>query len=331
MQMKWRRNMKNRRYVSVQDGFTLIELIVVIGVILSVIAMSLGAARQWMRWMKEIETKRKLESIRKGMETVYRLNAWSIDSTNANTLVLSINGVQYSLTNGPAESSNNLAALQAIASISGIAQNEIGRDSMRHVLQVYVSDRLQDAASGVFYHAAAVVSPGWDGTLDSTFDRNTGVLAVNKDDSGFVITGMQYQIENVNNTLKKMYAIRDLYQNYFTILYMQSADKNVYVNRFANRDSSCSVNPYWDQSSGIRNTNCAGGNTTISSVGAASVFGLNQDSIMSAWGREMRLDNHSSSTRNPDTTGLSTPYTAHILADLPWNNAVLEVVVNGVY
>lgn len=325
MQMKY-----NRFYhFNNQKGFTLVELIVVIGVILAIITMSFGATRELVRWTKEIETKKRFEELRRAIQTVYKQNTWEVDSRNTNTFVFTVNGVQYTLSNGMASDPGNLAALQAIASIHGLIHANVDRDSMNQVLLVHVSNRLHDASSGASYRVVAISTPGWDFTNDSLFNQDNGILSISKDDIGFAVSGLQYQIDNIRDTMVNMRIIRDLYQNHFTALFRQSVDKNIFVNRLANRDIHCNVSPHWDQTSQIRNTNCVG-NPTMTNVGMAAAFGLTTDSIMSAWGRELRIDNHSASTRNPSTTGLSIPYTALVLAELPWGGN-LTVTVNGIY
>ncbi|MBF0507110.1 MAG: hypothetical protein HQL09_09765 [Nitrospirae bacterium] len=314
-----------------EAGFTLAELVIVLGVIITIFVMSMGGLSYLWRWQKEAETKKNLADIQAALQTVYQSNAWSVDSQNLNTFVFSLNGIQYTLSNGFATDAGNTTALQAIASNSSLASSTIAADSMHNPLTVFVSNLLQDSNSGVSYHAVALVSSGWNGTWESTFDQTTGVLLLNGDDLGVIVSGWQYEVNNLQNTLQKMYIVRDSYQNYFTQLYFNDAQKDIYVDRFANQNSSCAQNQAWDSASGISNSACTGAQTTTA-TGLKSALGLSTDAVTTAWGRELLVDNSSAASRNPDTTGQAIPYTAVINAELPWSpGAFLTVTVTGLY
>lgn len=313
------------------SGFTLAELVIVLGIIITITVMSMGGWTYLVRWQRETEAKKSLAELQAALQTVYQSSAWSVDSQNSNTFVFFINGTQYTLTNGLATDAGNTTALQAIASNSSLASSAIAADSMRNPLTVFVSNLLQDSTSGVSYHAVALVSSGWNGTLESTFDQTTGVLSLVGDDIGVIVNGWQYEVSNVQNTLQKMYILRDSYQNYFTQLYLTDAQKNIYIDHFASQNSSCAQDQSWDSASGVSNSACAGGQT-MTATGLKAALGLSTDAVTTAWGREMLLDNSSAASRNPDTTGMTIPFTAILNAELPWSpGAFLTVTATGLY
>jgi prepilin-type N-terminal cleavage/methylation domain-containing protein len=315
--------------ISDNKGFTMVELAVALAALAVIVAISFEPGVRLMRWMKETETKEMLFKLQNAVTAVYKSSAWSIDASDTNTFVFNIRGSAYTLTNGSSSDANNRDALRAIASsVSNIPISDADRDSMRNAMQVFVSNRLVGAASGINYHVVAVVSPGWDGILDSSFNAATGALTLQKDDMGIVVSGFKTQQDNITETNKKLANIRDAYQNYFTSLYLNDASRSIYKDRFARRNNSCGASQFWDAGSLVDNSNCV--NNTASSIGLKTAIGASQDAVTTAWWREMRVDNSSTDTRNPDNTGNTPPYTARVLAELPWGG-YLDATVTGQY
>lgn len=316
-------------YYNNNKGFTLVELAVVLSMLAVIVAISFDPGVKLIRWMKETATRELLFKLQNAITAVYKSNAWPVDNSNTNTFVFSINGSNYTIANGSSLDAGNLSALEAIAStVSGISISDATRDPMRNAMQIFVSNRLVDAASGINYHVVAIVSPGWDGVLDSSFDATTGSLSLLKDDLGIVVSGFKIQQDNITETNRKIANIRDAYQNYFTSLYLNDASKSIYVNRFARRNNSCIANQFWDSNSIIDNSNCV--SNTASSIGLKGAIGASQDAITTAWNREMLVDNSSAATRNPDNTSATPPYTSRVLAELPWGG-YLDATVVGQY
>ncbi len=334
-------NFRARQIISNNSGFTLVELAIVLTVLVVLVGMSLGPGVRLIRWQRQMETQGILTNLSSALGNIYQSNAWLIDSSNNATFNFSLNGTAYVLSAGPANTSANLSALQAVATYASLAFTTSGNDSMNNPMQVYVSNQLADLTTGVQYHVIAIVSPGWDGQIDAdtSFNVNTGALNLGGDDMGFVLSGWQYELANMQNTITKLGAVRDSYQNYFTALYQQDSEKNIYVDRFADADSSGAPSGYWDGSAAstvINSQYCLNqGNTnTISNTGVKAALGLTSGAATSAWGQEFLVDNDSSSTRNPDSMGagsITVPFTAAITAALPWGGAPLQVTVTGLY
>ncbi len=310
-------------------GFTMVELAIVLAVLAVLVAISFGPGVKLMRWMQETENKEMLFKLQNAITAVYKANAWSVDNSNTNTFIFSINNIAHTLTNGSSIVINNQNALRAIAaSVSGFPISDADRDRMRNEMQVFVSNRLVDAASGINFRVIAIVSIGWDGALNSSFDIATGGLSLQGDDMGIVVSGFKIQQDNIAETNKKLSHIRDAYQNYFTSLFMRDPGRSIHINRFARRDNNCRASRFWDANSLIDNSNCV--SNTASGIGLMSAIGASRDAITTAWGREMLVDNSSASTRNPDNTGNTPPYTARVLAELPWGG-FLDATVVGQY
>ncbi len=87
---------------------------------------------------------------------------------------------------------------------------------------------------------------------------------------------------------------------------------------------------WWDSNSQVTNTTCIGEASTTTSAGLVATLGLDPNTITTSWGREVLVDNSSASTRNPNTTGVAVPYTARLLAEVPWGDPI-TVTVNGLY
>ena len=326
--MKKLKNILTTKLFCNQKGFTLAELIIVIGIILAISVMMFGAAKYWIRWMKEVETQKKLNELQKAINYVYDKYAYTVDSNSQAQFCFILQGQTYCLVTGDASNSQNFQALQALSSVAGGAMDKPDRDAMGTTLQIFITPRLTQRQ--IQYHVIAFVSPGWNTQIESNFDINSGVLQLRGDDMGFVVSGQQIETDKWNNTNETLSRLRDIYQNHFNTLYATSSDKNIYINRFANKNSSCQTSSYWDQNSPIANSNCVGGNNTLTGVGAVSTWGLTADLMYDAWGNEIRIDNSSSQTKNPDTTGLQIPYTARVYTTAPWGIEMSATAV-GVY
>lgn len=312
-----------------EEGFTLVEIMLVVTILIVLFALMANPTTNLLKFLRELETKRKLDALQRGIETVYKAHAWEVDSSGEAQFAFTISGTGYVVSSGSASDTDNLAALGAIASLSNLATTEIERDSMRQALRVWVSNRLQDASTGVSYHVIAFVSSGWNGELDSSFDAATGVLSVRGDDVGFLVSGLQQEIAFLEETRKMLASVRDAYQNYFTSLYLADSNRSVYIDRFANTGSDCGASSSWDASSGMSNSSCTASGTATD-TGLKTALGLSSENVTTPWGRELLVDNSSASTRNPETVGNETPYTALLSAELPWGGSVV-VTVMGIY
>lgn len=301
----------------------------VVTILIVLFALMANPTTNLLRFLRDLETKRRLDALQRGIEAVYKAHAWEVDGSAEAQFAFTIGGTGYALGSGAASDTGNRAALSAIASLSNLASNDIDRDSMRQALRVWVSQRLQDARTGASYHVIAFVSPGWNGELDSSFDSPTGVLSVRGDDAGFLVSGLQQETAFIEETRKLLASVRDAYQNYFTALYLADSNRSVYVDRFASTGADCAASGSWDSNSGVGNTSCTASGTATD-TGLKNALGLSAENVATPWGRELLVDNSSASTRNPDTVGNETPYTALLSAELPWGGS-LVVTAAGIY
>jgi prepilin-type N-terminal cleavage/methylation domain-containing protein len=310
-------------------GLTLVELTVVLAILAVLVAMSFDPGVRLMRWIEETETKKILLKLQNAVTDVYENNAWSVDSSPAAAFTFNFGGSTHVLVNGISTDPGNLNALRAIASsVANIPIGDIERDSMRNPMQVFISNRLVDTALGIHYRVVAIVSPGWDGEFNSSFNIATGALTLQKDDLGMIVSGFSIQQDNIIETNRKLAIIRDAYQNHFTSLFLSDPNRSVHINRFARRNNNCGANQFWDARSFVDNSNCV--SNTASGIGLKAAVSASRDAITTAWGREMLIDNSSAVTRNPDNTGSTPPYTARVLAELPWGG-FLDATVVGKY
>lgn len=315
--------------ISNNKGFTMVELAIVLAVLAVLVAISFEPGVRLMRWMEETETKKILLKLQNAVTDVYENNAWSVDSSPAAAFTFNFGGNTHVLVNGSSTDPGNLNALRAIASsVANIPVGDIERDSMRNPMQVFISNRLVDTALGIQYRVVAIVSPGWDGDFSSSFDIATGALTLQRDDLGMIVSGFSIQQDNIIETNKKLAIIRDAYQNHFTSLFLSDPNRSIHINRFARRSNNCGANQFWDTRSLVDNSNCV--SNTASGIGLKAAVRASRDAITTAWGREMLIDNSSAATRNPDNTGSTPPYTARVLAELPWGG-FLDATVVGKY
>lgn len=315
------------RHVGNESGMTLAEIAIALGLLIAIFAMWIGPSMQLWRWVKENETDRRLKDIRQAMAVIYKQNAWNIDNSNTATLVTVIQGTTYTLAAGRGNDAGNFAAMNAYASVANLPNAGIERDAMHAPYYVYVSNRLSDASSGASYHVVSMVSPGWNGIMESSFDAATGVLTLGGDDQGFIFSGLQTQISIMDDAQQKLNLVRDAWQANFTSLFLADATKNIYVYRFAAQSSACAGSQWYGGGAAVTNSACVV-NPTLTNTGLAGAIGVG--ALTTGWNRELLIDTHSGSTRNPGTVGQAPPYTARVLAELPWGGN-LTATASGLY
>src|SRR5690606_16487094 len=81
--------LKNRtllRQGSGQRGFTLPEILIALSIISLITVVTLGAIGPWLDFRQNLESDRKLNEVKEGLNAYYRTNAFSIESTAAQVL-----------------------------------------------------------------------------------------------------------------------------------------------------------------------------------------------------------------------------------------------------
>lgn len=322
-----------------ESGFALVELVIALGVLTAIFALTMGSTTKLFRWVKEAENTRKLSDMKSAVSRAYQAQSWAIDADDTATLNLTYNGVAYKLTSGSASTAENKAALQQVASYANINARDAESDVLHNAYLVCVSTRQHDTASNAHFHRVAFVSSGYDATLGKadyceTFE-DFGTLNLAGDDIGFVVSGLQYQINVMNDIRAKLHAIKEAYQNYFASLYLADASRNIYIDRFARTSATCAPSSLWDSSAGsvVLNSLCVthtGGFANLTDTNLKGALGLSDDAVTLLNGKQVLVNNGGAGTRNPSTTGAILPYTAILRAELPWGT-FLDVSVVGNY
>ncbi|MEW6410189.1 MAG: hypothetical protein AB1488_08805, partial [Nitrospirota bacterium] len=220
-----------------------------------------------------------------------------------------------------------------VSSYAGMSQKAVGRDVYNMEYTAYVSNRLASTTSPqVQYHVIAFVSKSTDSKLSSSFDPNEGKITCGGDDVCAEVSGLEIQISKYKETLKKMEEIGNAFQSYFNTLYLDDTNHDVNIDRFAKTDrNGASAPTKWDTNSQLFNSCTVADDciATLADINAITALKFNPEQAKDAWGKEFKVDNGSSSTRNPDN-GEPSPYSVRILTTTPWGEQIVKTFF-GVY
>ncbi|MEW6409773.1 MAG: type II secretion system protein [Nitrospirota bacterium] len=307
-----------------ESGFTALEVIFVLTAITIIFAFVLPDLSEFYRWQKRKENEKQVEKIRSAIERIYDMYAYDVDSYD---------GQEFRFGSNTITSGTTGTSFYSVSSYAGMSQKAVGRDVYNMEYTAYVSNRLASTTSPqVQYHVIAFVSKSTDSKLSSLFDASEGKLTCGSDDICAEVSGLEIQVSKYKETLKKMDDTGNTFQSYFTTLYLADPNHDVNVDRFAKTDrNGASVPTKWDTNSHLLNSCTVADDciATLNDINAISTLKFNPEQIKDAWGNEFRVDNGSSSTRNPDN-GETSPYSIRILTTTPWGETIVKTVF-GVY
>ena len=309
-----------------EAGFSLIEILVAIAVIVIVTAAILPSIDEYISFAQGLETQAAISRVRKAMTQAYKDNAMLIDTYTGASIWLNTNGSEQFTTNN-AVPINDPSATETgylgLAKYAGQAANKIAIDGYGRPWMVYVSNLLygQYQSWTIPYHIIAFVSVKDSGGPQSaeangvSFNPNTGQLTLPPHAYAAVINGLPIEEKLYRQTLTSLQAVAQAYGTYFTTSYLANQQRSLGLDYFASSDSNDQLNAGdWNSASSIGNSGngngpgfpypgVTGSPLTNNNVGAcdvqpaenlagfANALGLSTESLTSAWGYPIGIGN----------------------------------------
>lgn len=319
---------------SKQSGFTLLEMMLSIGLASLLIVLISNATGSSITFYSRIETDSRLKDLRIALIAAYNDNATTVDADTSAVFTTSAGTLSPLL-----PTVNNLCVgssttFSSIARYLSSSSSDIWHDGFGRSFCIYLTPRQTITVNAVtyYYHSIAIVSAGVDGAIDSSTALSTsGELTLGGDDKGFLIDGRSLMLDKINQSLIVLNRSSDAYQTYFNTRYLANTTRDISIDYFAKSDRSGSTSSSWD--SGGSMPNSGGVATSMVTLGAHTVLGLTTADVTDAFGQVLMLDNSSDAVRNPEnsTSSLQTPgFTARISTTLPGGQSLSRTVV-GTY
>lgn len=243
-------------------GFTLIEVVIAIALIVLLTTVLLSSFGPWLRYKQRLDTETRLRDVGQSITALYKANAGDVDnSERASTLTTSAFGSTVGamlLRDGRAFNSNcpavagtfdaaetvtnsiesNLAPLQPYAA-TPVAN--IARDGFNNGICIVVSPLQSATINGakVQYHAVAVIALGESAKLDTatTFGPDaSGRWTLSLDPAGanrgIVVDGYQIQVDNIKLTSERLARFAKAYETYFNVRYLMHPSRDITLDYF---------------------------------------------------------------------------------------------------
>ena len=311
-----------------EHGFTLLEIVVSIGLLMLATGLIASAFGPWMAFRQSMETERKLREIQQALTAAYNENALSVDNADGEVLTFPLGAIASG-------TSTSAALMQPLTRYAGLSPAQMASDGFNTPYRVLVSGRLQQSVTGIaiYYHMAAVVSAGRNGKWDNAthLDGKSGELTLGGDDQGVVVDGYRIARAHYDETLVRMKKIAAVYQTYFSTRYLSDSSRNVAIDYFAQPCATSAFPGQWDTGGGVPNTCSA--MTALDASGAHAGLGFAPTDVVDSYGQPLQIDNSSPAVRSPDnpSAAMATPpYTATVATSLP-GGYLLRVSMAGSY
>ena len=317
-----------------QRGFTLLEMMLAIGLASMLIVLISNATGSSITFYSRIDTDSRLKDLRAALTAAYNDNALTVEGVSSAVFTTSLgtlSPLSPSINDLCVGSSTTFAAIARYLSNSS---SDMWHDGFGRSFCVYITAQQSITINGVTfnYHSLAIVTPGADGAIDSTTALSSvGELTLGGDDKGVLIDGRTLMLDKVTQSLAVLNRAADAYQTYFNTRYLANTTRDISIDYFAMADRSGSTSSSWD--SGGTMANSGGVATSMVTLGAHTVLGLTTADVTDAFGQVLLLDNSSDAVRNPQnsTTSLQTPgFTARISTTLPGGQTLSRTVI-GTY
>jgi prepilin-type N-terminal cleavage/methylation domain-containing protein len=333
---------RNRR--SASSGFTLIEVVIAISLIVLLTTVLLSSFGPWLRYKQRLDTETRLHDISQSITALYKANASSIDDTDSpgtiSSSVFGHNVGALKLVDGRVLSSNcpastvgfdpadtlanqiegNLASVQPYAAMPVAS---IARDGFNNGICLVVSPRQLSDMNGarVQYHSVAVIALGEGSKLDNltSFGADaTGhwvlTLDPNGSNRGVVVDGYQIQAENIKITRDRLVRFAKAYETYFNIHYLSNPSRDITLDYFYKDDGTNQGNSTLTDLGNVVlpsyvsvNAWTAGSFADVLSPSwnLAANLGISMTESRDAWGQPILFDNRSGFVRAGERNGVA--------------------------
>lgn len=308
-----------------EQGFTLPEVLISLALISLISLVVMGALGPWVEFKQKLDTERKLQDVKSGIQAVYAARGLAIEDQADGVFAGFVNSVPAAAPSGDLQCAEQLAAFAADASFFSDSAATVAKDGWANPWCIFVSPALSEARDGttLWYRNIAVVSTGADGRVDPTTELQAdGTLVVGGDDFGTLVSGRELQGAKLKETLRRLSRVAQVYEGYFTARFLAAADRD--ITRYYFADGLASTGSAWSPVA-----------TTLNSVGVG-----NSESV-SPWedpNNTIEVNNFDGvvgtiQARTPATTGTGVlPYTALLRTRIPGPGPLYAAqVVVGAY
>lgn len=356
-------NIKMRAWASntkTQQGFTLLEIVIAISLIVILTTLLLTSFGPWMRFKQRLDTESKLRDLAQATTSLYRSNAFMVDDSDLTSTyngaygAIRINASEVLHSNCPAlvagadpsdiDSNNILTNLLPLQPYASQAVSALARDGFNNAVCVFVSPRQTRSVAGatLYYHSIAYISLGENAAMETgtafAYDTaaNVWTLRLAGDDRGVMVDGFQLANDNYKITMDRLQKIAKAYETYFNVRFLSKTDRDITIDYFYINDGSNNGDP---GTSGepigpsIPQTRASLGGSwvntsfdnvidTTSGTTIGIALGVSASDGYDAWGRKILIDN-----RSPRVRSGVLPYTATRF--LPPYTAVIGALLPG--
>lgn len=325
-----------------QNGFTLLEVVIAMTLIVAMTAVVFGQFGHWRKFQQQIETDHRLQEVKTATEKMYSQYAWDIDFyDDASATLPSYGDLRLNATSTiksicPADLADSDLVAAEMAPIQSFATKSVdllAKDGFNNRLCIVVSPRLSKSVgnSFIYYHAIAFVSYGEDGLLAPSTtlapdpndplsatapDKASWTIVLDGDDRGVLINGFDIQKKLFDISLYKVNKLADAYQTFFKVRYMSNQNRDVSLDYFYKDiaygpDGGVSGDPQDATAGFIDNTVAAttdmtgDGFTLLDTTNAPNLIdslGVGSDDVVDGWGNPILVDNYSDKVRSPNNT-----------------------------
>lgn len=326
-----------------QRGFSLVEILITLALVTILSVVALNALTPWLTFKQALDTDRKLQDLRQGLQSAYEANAMTVESQASKTFM--------GLTNDAAVAGGQCTDQSAAFSGTSLAtyMTESGqgaaRDGFQNPVCIFITPTLTKDVEGVriYYRMLAVVSTGQSGLLDAgtAFDPTTGQLTLGGDDRGVVVNGYGVQYAKYRDTLDRMNRLATLYESYFTTRFLNTADRDVSRDYFYSTpgtggDPNGTIAPTVGWTNSLLAFGSALGVSSVDTTTPYETISASPDlnTIQVAnYNESVTVRGATTTVRSPVTigTGATPPYTALLRARLPGaaDNYIVRAVVGN--
>lgn len=323
-----------------QRGFTLFEMLIVLGMAVGLTMLVMQTLAPWMTFRQNLENEQKLSVMRMAMLAAYEQSLETVDEAAGATFRIreGVNPVAAylpSIVNGARQCSGLKTtetgpSASILSNLAGVSKEAAELDGYNQDWCFFASNRLTVERNGVplQYHVFALVSTGRNGRLEAGtgIDPATGVVTINGDDRGTVVDGRLLQAKLFDEAAVKLAKVAEAYEIYFTSRYLANPSRDVGIDYFASN---------WDGAGIIPST----GGAFTGAGGTLAALGLAPDDYTTSYG-EIEVGNYdecvtSPTAAHPDIcvkspeTGNSLPYTALLRVRMPGGEYLSRVAVGG--